>query len=100
MPWIAFDLLPQTPHEDVNRARRDEGAFFPHGVKQLVAGKDASAVPGEVFEQPELADGSEYRPALHTHGHRRDINFQFSQLNNLCLLYTSPSPREGLLSRM
>src|ERR1700687_1690861 len=83
MSRIACDLLPQTPHEYVNRARGDEGAFFPHGVKQLVAGKNASPVPGQIFEEPELADRSEYCPALHPHGHRSDINFQISQLNNL-----------------
>ena len=26
--------------------------------------------------------------------------FQLSEVENICLLYTSPSPRDGLLSRM
>src|SRR6266481_106633 len=83
MPWIAFDFLPQTPHKYINGTRRHEGAFFPHRVKQLVAGKDASTMPGQIFEQPELANRSEDSPALYAHGHRGDINFQISQLNNL-----------------
>src|SRR4029077_4117480 len=83
MPWIAFNFLPQTPHEYINGTWRHEGAFLPHGVKQLVAGKNASPVPCKIFEQPELANRSEHCPALHAHGHRSDVNFQVSQLNNL-----------------
>src|ERR1700675_751762 len=83
MPRIAFDFLPQPPHKYVYRTWRHEGTFFPHGVKQLVAGKDASPVPGQIFKEPELANCSEYCPAQHAHGHRSDINFQVSQLNNL-----------------
>src|ERR1039457_184354 len=69
MPWIAFDFLPQPPHKDVNRPGSHERSFFPHGVQQLVAGKHATAVPREIFEQPELTDGSEYGFALHPHRH-------------------------------
>src|SRR6202171_5071116 len=83
MPWIPFNFLPQTPHEYIDGAWRHEGAFFPHGVKQLVAGKNASPVPGQIFKEPELANRSKDRPALHPHRHRSDINLQISQLNNL-----------------
>src|SRR6202171_6470075 len=83
MPWIAFDFLPQTPHKYINGTRRHEGAFFPHRVKQLVAGKNASPVPGQIFEEPELSYRSKDCPALHAHRHRSDINFQISELNNL-----------------
>ena len=31
---------------------------------------------------------------------RRITRFSASDINNTCLLYTSPSPRDGLLSRM
>ena len=39
------------------------------------------------------------------YGHLRDISFQTKSLSEVdliigCLLYTSPSPRDGLLSRM
>ena len=30
----------------------------------------------------------------------REIPFEFNGQNKVCLLYTSPSPRDGLLSRM
>src|ERR1700686_4630615 len=83
MPWIPFDFLPQPPHKYINGTWRHEGAFFPDGVKQLVASKNAPPVPGQIFEQPELANRSEYCPALYAHGHRSDINFEVSQLNNL-----------------
>lgn len=82
MPWIRFDFLPQTTHKDVNGAQGDEGAFFPHRVKQLVAGKNASPVPGQVFKKPELADRGEYGHTLHADGHRSDIDFQISQRND------------------
>ena len=29
-----------------------------------------------------------------------DLDLSFSELDKFCLLYTSPSPRDGLLSRM
>ena len=31
---------------------------------------------------------------------RRSLNILFQEWGNSCLLYTSPSPRDGLLSRM
>src|SRR5208282_2736992 len=83
MPWIGFDFLPQTPHKDVDRARGHKRPFFPDGIEQLVAGKDTSPVPGQVFEEPKLSHGSEYRPARDAHGHGSDVNLQFSQLNRL-----------------
>src|ERR1039458_9009016 len=52
MAWIALDFLPQTAHEDVNGARGHKRPFFPHRVEELVAGKDASPVPGQIFEEP------------------------------------------------
>src|SRR5258707_12902427 len=83
MPWIAFDFLSQTTYKYINGTRRHEGPFFPYGVKQLVAGKNASSVPDQIFEEPELSDGRKDCLALHSHGHRSNINFQISQLNNL-----------------
>src|ERR1700682_6241172 len=83
MPWIPFNFLPQTPHEYIDGAWRHKGAFFPHGVKQLVAGKNASPVPGQIFKEPELTDRCKDGPALYAHGHRSNINFQISHLNNL-----------------
>src|ERR1700704_1725263 len=59
MPWIPFNFLPQAPHKDINRTGRHEGAFFPHRVKQLVAGENTPPVPGQIFEEPELADRGE-----------------------------------------
>src|SRR5271166_2299865 len=83
MPRIAFDFLPQPSHENIDGTWRHERAFFPHCIKQLVARKDASAVPCQVFQQPELADGREYGFALHPHRHRSDIDLQVSELNHL-----------------
>ena len=60
MTGIAFDFFAQPADENVDRARSDEGPFFPDGIKQLVAGEDASAVAGEIFEQAELADCGEH----------------------------------------
>src|ERR1700730_4389631 len=83
MPWVAFNFFPQTPHKYIKGTWRHEGALFPHGVKQLVAGKNASPVPGQIFEEPELSYRSKDCPALHAHSHRSDINFQISELDNL-----------------
>ena len=33
-------------------------------------------------------------------GGPRQLSFGFAKRNHVCLLYTSPSPRDGLLSRM
>src|ERR1039457_7505999 len=87
MAWIALDFLPQTAHEDVNGARGHKRPFFPHRVEELVAGKDASPVPGPIFEEPELADRGEYGFALDAHGHRSDIKFSITPLT------TNPSLR-------
>ncbi len=40
-------------------------------------------MPDQIFEEPELSDGRKDCLALHSHGHRSNINFQISQLNNL-----------------
>src|ERR1700691_1176456 len=78
MPGIALDFLPQTAHEDIDRARGHERPFFPYRVKQLVAGKDASPMPGQIFEEPEFADRRKDCLSLHAHSHRSDIKFQIS----------------------
>ena len=52
-----------------------------------------------------IADAYERLGLVGTAGHqiktaRRSLNILFQEWGNSCLLYTSPSPRDGLLSRM
>src|ERR1700722_5643095 len=83
MPGIAFDLLAQTADEYIDRTRSYKRAFFPDRIKQLIAGKDASAMTSKILEQAKLANRSKYGLALHAHGHGCDIDFQITELNNL-----------------
>jgi hypothetical protein len=53
---IWLDFLPQAPHKNVNGSRGYERSFFPDCVEQLIARKDAPAVPHQVFKETELAD--------------------------------------------
>src|SRR3984885_5694777 len=83
MARIALDLLPQTPHEDVNRAWSHKRAFFPHRVKQLIASEDAAAVARQIFEKAEFAHRGEHGLARDAHRHGSDVDLQLSQLDLL-----------------
>lgn len=83
MAGIVFYLFAQSAHEDINRPRSNEGAFFPHGIEQVIAGEDASAMTGEVFEKAELADRGWNGLALDPDGHGGGINFQVSDFDKL-----------------
>src|SRR5579862_3922436 len=85
MPRVAFNLFAQAPHEYINRPRSYERSFFPNGIEQLVAGKDASAVSRKIFQKPELADSGKNGPALHPHRHRSDIDIQFADLDHFLI---------------
>ena len=47
--------------------------------------------PGEVVLPPEMFEDAQFETMVEN---------RFNQLDQTCLLYTSPSPRDGLLSRM
>ena len=51
---IALDLLTDTPHIDIDRARRHEACIAPHRIQQMVAAEDAPRMPRQVVQQAEL----------------------------------------------
>jgi len=85
MTRIAFDFFAQTSYKDVNRARSHKRPFFPHRIKQLIASENASAMASEVFEQAEFAHRGQNWIARDAHGHRRQIDFQFPNLNHFLM---------------
>jgi len=80
MAWVALNFLAKATHKDINRSRRDERAFFPDSIKELIAGKNAPAMIGEIFEKAEFADGSRDVFSGHANCHGGGIDFQVSYL--------------------
>ena len=54
----------------------------------------------EYIEEAYERCGLEVRKGYDLTSARRSLNLMFAEWANSCLLYTSPSPRDGLLSRM
>ena len=56
MMRVLLDLFAQPSHVHVDRSGRYPRCFPPHGVEQLIASKNTSAMIDEVFEKPKFAD--------------------------------------------
>ena len=90
-PLFLFDPLFHLAFEDV-----DDFVHFRVAVKRMAgAGRDLGSHEGEVvsisqalLEVPEVGSSFE------------GFDFAIVRRDETCLLYTSPSPRDGLLSRM
>ena len=54
---IRLDLFANAAHVDIHRTRGDVGGVAPDRIEQLVAGKHAADVAGEIIEQAELGGG-------------------------------------------
>jgi hypothetical protein len=54
---VRFDLLPDTADVNIDGPRCHVGSVAPHRIQQMVAGKDATKVAGEVIEQAEFRGG-------------------------------------------
>src|ERR1035441_1543389 len=81
MARIGLDFLAQATDENIDGARGYEGTFFPNGVEQLIAGKHASPVAGQVFEQTKFPHRGKDRFSSDAHSHRSHINFNFAQVD-------------------
>src|ERR1700728_2139943 len=79
---ILFDFLAQTADININRAWSHEWRFLPHGVEKLITGEDASAMIGEVLEQPELSDRGEHIAAVDLHRHGEDVDLHTAEPQN------------------
>ena len=91
--WLARQPYPVLLYEKrPGRARDEAGA---HGVAHNVGGESVAFLRF-------FADYYERLPrrALMLHSHRYACVCRARALSSDCLLYTSPSPRDGLLSRM
>src|ERR1700722_978675 len=83
MAGVQFDFFAEAADIDVYRSWCDEGSFFPDGVEQLIAGQDAAAMGGEIFQQTKFAHGGEDIAAFYLDGHGRDIDFEVAEAQNL-----------------
>ena len=72
-----------------------------HGIELH---KDAIEYANTKIEQfMKYSDGfnvSKFCKPVFMHGNVHCLDISFRKYNRVCLLYTSPSPRDGLLSRM
>ena len=64
-------------------------------IEQTYGYDDVAIVPGEITLNPELVETQ-----IKIGDIDLDIPVLASAMDSVCLLYTSPSPRDGLLSRM
>ena len=78
--------------EDTIKRIPGRGERIVHQVKKTKSGIKQLFVPGMFFEDM----GITYLGPVDGH----DLKTLTKTLNEACLLYTSPSPRDGLLSRM
>ena len=56
--------------------------------------------PGRILFEISGVPEDVAREAMRKAGHKLPMKTKFVMRDNVCLLYTSPSPRDGLLSRM
>ncbi len=79
MPRVAFDFFAQSPDINIDRTRGHEGSLFPDRIKKLIAGEDAAAMRGQVFQQAKFAHCGQNVASVDLHGHRGDVDFQIAE---------------------
>src|SRR5271157_121916 len=79
---VRFDLLTNAPYVNIHRARRHIMGVTPDRVQQLIAGKDASRMTRQIFQQTELGGRRLRELATYHQCHPAAVDLDVSSLHD------------------